>query len=70
MNPATFLSITFGSAVLGWLMGCGAALVWFHPFVTFAAFLAIAMVSLRLHAPNERVVGAAVDAVQLVRAAA
>jgi len=67
MKPSALFSITFGCAILGWLMGCAAALIWMHPFVSFGAFLILALVSLRLHAPHGRVVGVAVDAVRLVR---
>lgn len=65
MNPSMLISVTFGCAVFGWLMGCGAALIWTHPLLSFGVFLILALVSLRLHAPHGRVVGVAVDAVRV-----
>lgn len=57
MKPSMLVALTFGSAVLGWLMGCAAALICGHPLVSFGAFLVLALVSMRLHAPHRRVVG-------------
>lgn len=65
MKPSMLISITFGCAVLGWLMGCAAALIWAHPLLSFGVFLILALVSLRLHAHAGRVVGVAVAAVRV-----
>lgn len=61
MKPSLLISITLGCAVLGWLMGCGAALIWMHPLVAFGAFLLLALASLRLHPRRGRVAGVPVN---------
>ncbi len=63
MSTTALVAVTAGCAVLGWLMGCAAALIWAHPLVSFGVFLILALVSLRLHALHGRVVGVAVEAV-------
>lgn len=65
MKPSMLIAITFGCAVLGWLMGCAAVLISMHPLSSFGVFLVLALVSLQLHAPHGRVVGIAVNAVRL-----
>jgi len=61
MKPSMLIAATFGCAVLGWLTGCAAALIWAHPFVSFGAFLVLALLSLRLHPRRGRVAGVPVS---------
>lgn len=61
MKPSLLISVTLGCAMLGWLMGCAAALIWTHPLSSFGVFLILALASLRLHPRRSRVAGVPVS---------